>query len=453
MPPIPERLRKPHANGKQRSGLAAHLANGKGRLLTAAATVAPAPDSARCPRGDDDSAAPGHGEQNGIRVGGVSGPGERQERAGIVGKLCAFLHRFIVLPDQAILVVATWCIASWVVDAFDRFGHLAVTSPEKRCGKTRLLQLIEQLCRVSHHVANMSAAVVFRLIARDRPTLLLDEAQSLIRRGSEASEVIREIYCASIDHNAKVLRVGGRKFDSVVEFPIFSPKVIACIGDLDGTLADRCLPVRLERKSAGQVVEQYRSRVVEAIGAELRAEIEEWTNANSDRVRAVYDDLQPFPLANDRLAELLLPLQAVLTVADPGSLPDLRAFAVAADSAEIERDRASAGVLLLSAIREIFGDRDFLPTVGLLCELVNRPEEPWGNWSRGNAMTDEQLARLLRPFGIRPEKQQHKVAGKNLQCRGYFRVRFADAWQRYCPLSVALEMPGYSDTRIPRDKS
>ena len=33
------------------------------------------------------------------------------------------------------------------------------------------------------------------------------------------------------------------------EFKIFSPKVVALIGNLDDTLADRCIPVRMFRRS------------------------------------------------------------------------------------------------------------------------------------------------------------------------------------------------------------
>lgn len=421
MPPII----KPSSNGHATGGLTKHLASGGGRLPT---DLASASSASR----DNTPTLAAH-PVKGSRVVAVGGPGGRHERSGIVGKLTGFLHRYIVLPEQAILVIAAWIIAAWLSHLWDRFPHLAVTSPEKRCGKTRLLQLTEPLCPRCWNIANMTPAVVYRLIAKEKPTLLLDEAQTLARRGSESSEVIREIFCAAIDANAKVLRMGGKKFEDIIEFPIYCPKVLALIGDLDGVLADRCLNIRLERKTDGQQVEQYRSRIVAKIGEELREELNQWTIDNWERIRDVYDHLEPFVLDNDRLAELLLPLQAVLTVADPDLLPELLAYALHIDSAE--GDRMSHGVRLLMSLREIFAEKglDFVQTATLLTDLCNRADEPWGRWSRGDAMTDEQLAKMLRPYGIRPEKQQRKINGKNHTARGYGRERFADAWARYCP--------------------
>ncbi len=373
------------------------------------------------------------GSPENTRVVEVAGVAGFFENTHVVSRVGNFLASYIVAPGPSVLVAATWAVAAWLAPNFDRFPHLAITSPEKRCGKTRFLQLLEQVVPNPYNVANISPAAIYRLIQHASPlTLMLDEAQSLVRRGSEASEVIRELFCAGIDRNARVIRCGGSQMDEVREFPIFCPKAIAMIGELDGVLADRCLSVRLERKTAEQSVKPYRSRIVLPEGKAISADIEQWAAENEQRIAEIYDSIEPFDIENDRLAELLLPLQAVLTLVDKRALEFLWQYAREIDQAE--QDRVTPGVLLLMACFEIFGKRDFQPTAFLLESLNQRLEEPWHRWNHGRELSPEGLARLIKPFGIKPSRIQRKIgAGKVQTTRGYHRHDFIDAWARYLP--------------------
>src|SRR5262249_39782590 len=196
---------------------------------------------------------------------------------------------------------------------WDRFPHLAITSPEGRCGKTRLLELLEQVCRKAWVLVNVSPPALYRRIKQERPTLLLDEAQSLVRRGSEGSEVLREIFCGSVSKNAMVSRCSGPDHEPT-NFPIYCPKAMALIGKLEGVLADRSLPVLMKRKKKGDKVKKCRMKLVEAEGASIKAELCEWASSDDKRekAKALYDELETFDIENDRMAELLLPLQAIL---------------------------------------------------------------------------------------------------------------------------------------------
>lgn len=143
------------------------------------------------------------------------------EGTGVLAGLERYLTGYVVMPPLSALVVAAWVLAAHAADRWDRFPHLAVTSPEKRCGKTLLLRLLELVCPGARHAANVSAASVYRLIGVKRGdgqtlTLLLDEAQSLARPGSEAAQALNELLCAGIDRKAVVLRVGGPKNDQVM---------------------------------------------------------------------------------------------------------------------------------------------------------------------------------------------------------------------------------------------
>jgi hypothetical protein len=421
------------------SGHGNSLANGH------VAAPRPVPPHCRLPSPEKESGPRSGGQDESAGSDGIDGIFREREAEldgldgsdgiseGVAGEIASFLAEYIVAPPLSLLAIAGWVLAAWLMDVWDRFPHLAISSPEKRCGKTRLLQLLELITPNAYSTTNISPAALYRLIAQQQPTLLLDEAQSISRRGSEASEVIREILNAGIDKNAKVLRCGGEKNDEIVEFKVYSPKVVALIGALDGVLADRCLPINLKRKTKASSVLPYRSRLVAPRAAELQEKIKQWTQEHADKIASVYDRLEPFGIDNDRLAELLLPLQVVLQVAAPAQVEMLEKYALEVDAKDKEAERRSDGVRLLAACRAIFAEKAkdhpkdgrFIGTGNLIIELVSRAEEPWATFGHGKPITAEALANLLRPYGIESHRNRSQTE------RGYSAHDFQDAWERY----------------------
>jgi Protein of unknown function (DUF3631) len=378
---------------------------------------------------------------------------------GMVGETMIFLASYIVLPESSLLVMAAWVVAAWLMDVWDRFPHLAVTSPEKRCGKTTLMDVLKTIVPRPLYTTNISPAVLYRVIEATKPTLLMDESQSISRRGSEASEVIREILNASIGRNAKVLRCCGANNDQVAEFNVYSPKVFAMIGEPDGVLADRCLPVSMKRKTKEDKVKRYRSRVVEADGKTLHDKLEQWAQENAEKIAEIYDSIEPFDIENDRMADLLTPLQAVLTLLERSegmegsegisegrgrSLQKLQQYAKGLDERDKEQETQTPGVRLLIACREIFstvklngkkGPCSFISTDTLIGYLVARQDEPWAHYRHGkDPISREALANLLRPYGIKPEFNEKRTG------KGYYAARFQEPWDRYLP-AIPPEIP------------
>lgn len=392
------------------------------------------------------SVAPSVGNGSRTSSRGSQVVGQLNATQGPVAEVGKYLAEYLVLPDRLIIVAAAWIVASWMSELWDRFPHLAITSPEKRCGKTRFLQLTEGVVPKPYNTTNISPAALYRLVEQEQPTLLIDEAQSIVRRSSEASEVLREILNAGIDSKAVIIRCGGKRGNELHKFHIYSPKVIALIGQLDSVLADRCLPVELRRKTNDEPVTPYRSRVVKPKAEKISKMLEKWAKCKMEEVKKVYDLLESFSIENDRMAELLLPLQAVLTVGGKEFLPELELYARKLEQAEAESNNQTLGITLLNACREIFGKKkNFLPTAAVLGSLVHRNEESWYRLNSGSAITAEKLANLLRPYGVKPDRKQQKINGKPKTERGYYRDQFTEAWLRYLP----PESLGDSVTRLP----
>src|SRR5437764_649037 len=83
------------------------------------------------------------------------------------------------------LLTQTYCM-----DAADASPILAVTSPEKRCGKTVVLELAQALALKPLPAANITSAALFRTVEAHAPTLLIDEADAFLKDNEELRGVL-----------------------------------------------------------------------------------------------------------------------------------------------------------------------------------------------------------------------------------------------------------------------
>jgi hypothetical protein len=98
------------------------------------------------------------------------------------------------------------------------------------------------------------------------------------------------------------------------------------------------------------------------------------------------------------------------------------------------RDSESTGPMLLADIKEVFDEKgtDRLASADM-CEALTAMEgRPWAEWkaSKGASpkpLTPNQLARLLKAFGVKPDNVR---TGKRVP-KGYYRHQFEEPWQRY----------------------
>ena len=100
--------------------------------------------------------------------------------AKLLAELRAALTRYVVLPSpQAADAVTLWTAATHAQPAWEHAPRLAVVSPLKRCGKSRLLDVVAETCHAPLITINATIAAVVRSIGSDPPTLLVDEADTL----------------------------------------------------------------------------------------------------------------------------------------------------------------------------------------------------------------------------------------------------------------------------------
>jgi hypothetical protein len=178
--------------------------------------------------------------------------------AQMVGDIERFIRRFVVLPEAAYLPLCIWVIATHAFEHFDCFPYVALLSPVKRCGKTRLLEVLEPLVNEPWRGTAPTPAALYRMM-EETPTLLLDEVEALNNAKSaksESSQAILAILNAGYRKGAAIPRCDGPK-NELKHFDVFGPKAFAAIGRLPDTLTDRSIVIAMQRRTKSQKVERF----------------------------------------------------------------------------------------------------------------------------------------------------------------------------------------------------
>jgi 5S rRNA maturation endonuclease (ribonuclease M5) len=357
-------------------------------------------------------------------------PPEAPDGAELLRNVEGWLRRYVVLPEGAAFAITAWVLHTHVVDTFLVTPYLLVTSPERRCGKTLLLNLLHEVVARPLAAANISEAALFRVMDSERCTLLLDEAQ-VLRDRSERSAIMHDLLCAGHRRGQAAIRMVGKGAEMRPQrFDVFGAKAVALIGRPTDVLLDRGIEIRMKRRAPHEQVERFRIARVQEEGADLRARIEAWASAHREDVARAYEAAEPPGALNDRGRDNWAPLFAVVAVADPSRLPELERVALRLSGEGVPAEEESVGVRLLVDVRRVFEEAgvDRLPTEELLQALAEIEEGPWGDF-HGRRITPQALARLLRPFGVRPERWRE---GDRV-IRGYILGAFGDAFARYLP--------------------
>jgi hypothetical protein len=182
---------------------------------------------------------------------------EAEDPENIISRIEQYARRYCMLPEAAYLPLSIWCLATYLTGCFDSFPYLAILSPMPRCGKTRLLEVVELLSKNAWRGVAPTPASTYRMMETN-PTLLLDEVEAL-KAGNKASETqlaLLAILNGGYRKGATAPRCD--KGHNLIHFPVYGPKAFAAIGSLPGTLMDRSIVIPMQRKTKTQKVERFR---------------------------------------------------------------------------------------------------------------------------------------------------------------------------------------------------
>ena len=350
---------------------------------------------------------------------------QANEGAAILDDLRTFLCRFVAFPEpEQANAVALWIVHSHAFDAAETTPRLSIQSAEKRSGKTRLLELLDLLVRAPVSTASISAAALFRIVA-EAPTLLIDEIDTVFTARGSGAEDLRGLLNAGYRRGSAVVR-SARKGQGTERYSVFAPVVLAGIGSLPDTVADRAIPIRMKRRADGEEVEKFRRRDVEAEAEELRSRVRAWVDKEIEALARVRPDI-PDALG-DRAADIWEALLAIAAVSGDDWRERGEAAAIALSARSTTDDR-SPGVRLLEAIQTVLQESDRSQIASAeLAVAINVSDVSFGP----EPIDARELAARLREYDIRPRP----IRRGNDVFRGYCRTDFDDAFTRYLPTTV-----------------
>jgi len=321
-----------------------------------------------------------------------------------------------------------------------------VHSPERGCGKTCLLSVLDLLVFNSSGItASPTEAVIFRS-AHDH-TQILDEADTYLPR----LETARGILNSGFYRQGKVQRIDKdeKGKQTVQEFPTFAARVIAGIGSqiLPAATRDRTFSIEMTRQVRSEKRERFRARTVKTEVDAIGKVIAERVKLHKQHVATRY--ALPFPHLDgfqDRTIDISEPVAAVLEIAYAGdpNLPVLRSeFLHSIALVRCEQTEESLDHRILGALVQACEAVAFLNPAKR--ELVGSPSELAAVCSNHGVSCNEfEVSRALRQYGF--ETKSVRLDGEPRKRYVLSQEALSDLSSRYLGSSVvavaALETAG-----------
>ena len=340
-------------------------------------------------------------------------------------RLEEFLREVVILKgDEHYWALTLWIVYAHAVGEFDFSPRLAIWSPEKRCGKSLLLEIVSLLVPSARMTSSISPSALFRLAERDENTVfLIDESDTVFGRNGdrERAEALRGLLNSGFKRGTVITRCEPPKFDPK-DFHVFAPVALAGIGtnSIPETVADRSIVIEMRRKFPHETIREFQSDEIEMLFDPIREKVALYVKIRRQEFRSLRPEL-PSEL-NPRARDIWRPFFKIAHTAGAEWIRRANVASIRLSSGEADGDDSSLPLRLLGDIRTIFeGER--MSSKELMYALEAIEEAPWGKGSIH--LNTHYLARLLRQYGIRPKPFS---GGK---VRGYLRKDLEEPWTLY----------------------
>ena len=361
---------------------------------------------------------------------------------------------YCYLPAGASVVLTMFVGHTHAIRAFHYTPRINLFSDEGGCGKTTTVELTQSMAARAILAQSLRPAVVYRLTHKRPLTVLLDELEHFLPLCRE----LRGLLNAGNRDNATFFRCEGK---NVRGYKVFSPVILACVGDLFSTLRSRCIRIHMEQAPEGVTLTEFDPHHLE-LEHTLARKLARWAADNMDAIAACKP---PLPKgARNRVADKWRPLFQIAYVVgghwpqlvteafyaleptarpSQSAVPHMGSGASApvalnpgehkdqpietADLSTIANQKSKTDALnpdlLLPDIRHVFSNAgvDRMFSRDLVARLIALPDRPWRNLANDKPITVRQLACRLHALGIQPRT----LWIANTVGRGYLRTDFS----------------------------
>ncbi len=361
-----------------------------------------------------------------------------EERTGpLLADLEGFFRRFLVLPESWwYKLLPQWSLGTYCYRLFGLYPYLFVTSAVAHCGKTRCLEILQQVCfDASRVLTHPSEAVLFRMPTLSGGTILLDEMERLKESNKDlygSMVSILDVGFQATGTVSRMVRAAKDKWE-MEHFEVYAPRALATTESLVRSLEDRALILPMVRKTSDERVSRWSPRRVEAEAQAFRDRAAIWALSHAPVIRDRYEGLGEIeclaPL-DDRGKDLFEPLWVIGSQAAEERDPTWQlALAQAAESQAGHRAQSQREDLLPALIESLLEFRRAgteEATTEVLIERFQREPELRG------IDNERRLGHWLGQLRLRRVRRQ--VGGHRVRFYVLDEAKLADLTQRYCPV-------------------
>jgi hypothetical protein len=217
--------------------------------------------------------------------------------AELLGGIAALIFACIDIGADYASLIAAFVVSTWFIDTLTVAPYLAVVGPP-RSGKTRLLQVLNLICRRPLLTADITSAGFYEVYEKLTPTLLVDETLTVGSR--------RELFhllktgttrgCVAV-RKGRSLKAFGPKVISFTELPN------------DAALSSRCVIITMQETNRIDLAKPTDKKMTD-VAANLQKKLLHYRleNYHSLRMPKVVGDERLHSRTRDLYQALVLPL-------------------------------------------------------------------------------------------------------------------------------------------------
>lgn len=348
-----------------------------------------------------------------------------QELKALYGAIRDVIDQTIVTGEDEKVTMTFFIMASWFPESFDYYPYLHITSPTAGSGKSTCLEVIGAMVINPLIASNASSASIFRALAKDWITLLLDEVETFnLTQGSDLVGIINSGHKKS---TATVLRCGIERegFDPKGFF-VGGFKVISGLpSDISKSLLTRFIEIIMQVKPKDQEVMRL-SKIDSQIFDDIATRFK--TLRDSGQVAKKLRLLEAPKVFGNRKNDKW---EALFLIGELTGSPEKEVLIEAAKRIDDEQEEPDLGIQILSDIKQIMDDLKAprIPSDALYQQMQKLRDGEWKKYDYGRGLSKNELQKRIRTFGVKTERFKH--GGKSVT--GYTSSQFHDSWRRYLP--------------------
>jgi Protein of unknown function (DUF3631) len=351
----------------------------------------------------------------------VHGGSRKVNGVTLYQQVAGVINDHVSLQPEMLPILTMYIYLTHLAEHLNYLPLLGILSPEPRCGKTTLLEILEALVFSPKKTDNITVAALCKFTEMGH-TILIDEFDTFCDKSKEFIGIVN----SGVRKSGTCTRYGRN--GQAIESSTFGAKIYAMIGTPPQTILDRSISILQQRKLATEV-----KKSLEHTGSlgYLKHDIGLWCKANLKTIRSSREMVPKIQAANDRQAENYHILARIAACISPEIEDAVRASASLLISALEEQENSYSGQKLLQDIKIIFEDENVgkMSSKEMIQRLCRLPDSVWGSYKSNRPIEAHQLAQILKLFKISPTTI--RFSGEVVS-KGYRKEMFEDAFSRYC---------------------